>query len=520
MRAPRRGGRARGERALGERALAGFAALCLLLLAAACEKETHRAARKAFQDILAGDLSPAGRASALEAFVRDYPEPKTNPHLTRACSMLASHHARSGRADIAASWYERAIRADPDDPDLLNALGYHYAKNRMNLDRAVSVLEQAVRLAEEHRYSARRQGFIKDSLGWAYRMRGDLPLSVALLEEAVRLAPGVPIIREHLADAYHAIGERERAVSVYLDLYLKGRATDSGLRDTIRAIGLEGGPAYSRDLDRRVEAGLRDIAAADRQDAESAGATLVDLTAADGHRLFGSLFRPRAGHPPATRGSEKRTGGILLLHALGSSRGTCTPQAAALAARGLVALALDLRGHGASVSEALPDAHAFSNRLAENLKAADRDVRAALAFLARQPGVDARRIGVVGAGLGALLAARAVLDEAETGSEGTVGVPRPAALVLLSPWGRADAYRELLAGFDPRSLLLVAGSEEGAPLATVQALAAPGGAPAPRSIVVDGPGAHYGLAADRPDLAAILDGFLADRLAAPPRADE
>ena len=184
------------------------AVLMLVAQALACEKETQRAARKAFQEILARDRQTAEQAAALETFVQDFPEPKTNPYLVRACSMLADYHARAGRADIAASWYERAIRADPEDPDLLNALGFHYARNGMNLDRAVSVLEEAVRLAEKRRLASRRQGFIKDSLGWAYRKRGDLPLAVALLEESSRLAPGTPIIRQHLADAYHAIGER------------------------------------------------------------------------------------------------------------------------------------------------------------------------------------------------------------------------------------------------------------------------------------------------------------------------
>ena len=85
----------------------------------ACEKETHRAARRAFQDILARDLPSAEQASALEDFVRTYPEPKTNPSLVRACGILAEFNARVGRPDIAASWYERAVRASPDDPDLL-----------------------------------------------------------------------------------------------------------------------------------------------------------------------------------------------------------------------------------------------------------------------------------------------------------------------------------------------------------------------------------------------------------------
>ena len=496
---------------------AAVAVLLLLVQAPACEKETQRAARRAFQEILARDRPATEQAAALETFVQDFPEPKTNPYLPRACTMLADYHARGGRADIAASWFERAIRAEPEDPDLLNALGFHYARNGMNLDRAVSVLEDAVRLAEKRRYSARRQGFIKDSLGWAYRMRGDLPLAVALLEESARLAPGTPIIRQHLADAYHAIGERDKAVSVYLDLYMAGRGTDAGLRGTLRAIGSEGGPAYAREVDRRIANGLRAIMEADRREAEASGATLVHLVSADGQRLLGSLFAPRdrpGGAPP------RRAAAVLLLHPLGSGRASCAQVAGALAARGLYALALDLRGHGGSVSESLPDAHAFSAHLADSLRGAGEDVRAALRFLTRQPRVDAGRIGIVGAGLGAFLAARALQgNDSPAHGRSTGASPRPAALVLLSPWGRAEAYTDLLGRLGPGSVLLVAGTEEEAPLATVKALAAPGAPAAPQSILVDGRGAHFDLVARRPDLIDELTGFLADRLASPAGTD-
>jgi tetratricopeptide (TPR) repeat protein len=480
-------------------------ALSLVALAAGCEKETHRAARRTFQEILAADLKDDDRAAALEAFVRDFPERKTNPYLARACGLLADHHARAGRADIAASWYERAIRAVPDDPDLLNALGYHYAQNGMNLDRAVTVLEQAVRLAESRQYPPRRQGFIKDSLGWAYRMRGDLPLSVALLEEAARLAPGVPIIREHLAGAYHALGERDKAVSVYLELYVEGRATRADLGAAIRSLGREGGPAYARQVERRLAEGLRGIMEADRRAARAVGADLVTLVSADGLRLAASLFRPRT--------DERRpVGGVLLLHPLGSSRAACTSQASALVARGLMVLSLDLRGHGASVSETVPDSHAFSARLDSNLDASDQDAQAALAFLAHQPRVDPSRIGVVGGGLGALVAARTVRAEGAPDRTGVVSVPGPRALVLRSPWGRADAYRRLLAGFDPRFVLLVAGAEEGGALATVRALAGADGSYGPRSLVVEGPGGHYDFDESNPDIDGSVADFLVERL--------
>lgn len=228
-----------------------------LALLPACEKEIHRASRREFQRLMARDLPPEEQAAALEAFVRDFPERKTNPHLARACTILAFYHARAERPDIAASWYERAARASPDDPDLLNALGYHYARHRMNLDRAVSVLESAARLAEERGSPPRRQGFIKDSLGWAYRERGDLPLAVALLEEANRLAPGVAVIEEHLAEAYRALGERDKAVAIYLDLFVKGGGRSPSLRRTLVEIGREGGDRLSREIDRRIREASR-----------------------------------------------------------------------------------------------------------------------------------------------------------------------------------------------------------------------------------------------------------------------
>jgi len=282
------------------------------------------------------------------------------------------------------------------------------------------------------------------------------------------------------------------------------------LRDTLRAIGQEGGRAYGREVDRRVEAGLRDLQDADRRETEAAGARLVKLRTADGQTLYGSLYRPRDRAAGAASTSTMPAGGVLLLHPLGSSRSACAAAASALAGRGLVALAIDLRGHGASVSASLPDAHAFSVNLGHSLRDAEEDVRAGLVFLGRQPGVDRRSLGIVGAGLGALLAARAELWEESD--------PRPKALVLLSPWGRPDAYRASLARLPPEAVFLIAGSEEGAPLATTRALAVPANGGAPRSLIVAGPGAHFELASTEPGLIATLVSFLEARLAPQGRA--
>jgi dienelactone hydrolase/Flp pilus assembly protein TadD len=484
-------------------AAARRAAPLLLALVAlvSCEKETLRAARTEFQSIMGRNVEPAAQAAELESFVARYPEPKTNPYLVRACSILAEYHSRGGQPDIAASWYERAVRATPNDPDLLNALGYLYAAHGMNLDRAVSVLESAVRLAEERGLPRRRQGFIKDSLGWAYRMRGDLPLAVALLEEADRLAPDVSIVREHLADAYRAIGEREKATAILLDLYLQGRATDARLRKTLTEIGQEAGPALARELDRRIALGREELDRADARQSASEGGALVRIRAADGLRLSATLFLPSAGSPRGAR--PEPCAGVLLLHALGSSRHAAAPLARALAARGLAAMALDLRGHGSSLSETLPGPHVFTERLADNLKIAEQDAREALALLASNPRVDRDRLAAIGAGMGALLAARVLAAAAPR---------RAGALVMLSPWGRAEAYAEPLATLTPASVLIVAGPDEAAPASTARSLENALGAAPHAPLLLGGGGNGFDLATPEGPVAGRVASFLAGSL--------
>ncbi|MFQ5877606.1 MAG: serine aminopeptidase domain-containing protein [Acidobacteriota bacterium] len=495
------------------RILAAAVALGAALLAGACEKKTHREARREFQSLTARRLPESERVELLEQFVRRYPEPKTNPYLVRACRLIAAFHDREKRPDLAASWYERALRVRPDDPDLLNALGYHYARHGMNLDRAVAVLQRAVLLAQERRYAARRQGLFKDSLGWAHRMRGELPRAVALLEEACRLAPDVRILKEHLADAYRALGERDRALEIYLRLYLDGRGTDTRLKEILTSLGREGGPATTRDVVRRIREGLEAIAEEDRRAAAAEGATLIHLSGPDGQPLLGSLFEP-GGAPsvPAPGGSgrrvrtlrlraARRTGAVLLLHALDADRRSASGAARALVRAGLVVLTLDLRGHGGSVSESLSSPLDFSLDLEANLRASEGDAGVALRFLRRHHRVDPDRVAAMGAGLGGLIAARALAGSGEG---------RAAALALLSPWGQAAAYRPHLARLGPDAVLLAAGSDEPA-ARTVSLLSEPPAA-AVGSVLAPGDAHGFDLIDSDPDAAGRILGFLIDRL--------
>jgi tetratricopeptide (TPR) repeat protein len=86
----------------------------------------------------------------------------------------------TGRYPEAIPWLERAVAREPDNPRLLNDLGYLYAERGIRLPRAVALLERAVAKRP-------RDGNILDSLGWAYYRQGRLEKALPLLEQAARL---------------------------------------------------------------------------------------------------------------------------------------------------------------------------------------------------------------------------------------------------------------------------------------------------------------------------------------------
>lgn len=97
-----------------------------------------------------------------------------------------------------------ALELAPDDPDLLNHLGYGWVERGRNLEDAVSMLERAARLKPE-------AGHIIDSLGWAYFQAGRYEEAIVCLEQAVELEPTSPVANDHLGDAYWRVGRRLEA---------------------------------------------------------------------------------------------------------------------------------------------------------------------------------------------------------------------------------------------------------------------------------------------------------------------
>ncbi|MEO1092024.1 MAG: tetratricopeptide repeat protein [Pseudomonadota bacterium] len=111
---------------------------------------------------------------------------------------------RSRRWPEAEVALQRALALEPEQPYVLNYLGYSWVDQGLHLDDAKAMLYRAVELRPD-------DGFIVDSLGWAYYRLGEFPQAVEYLERAVQLEPSDPVINDHLGDAYWRVGREREA---------------------------------------------------------------------------------------------------------------------------------------------------------------------------------------------------------------------------------------------------------------------------------------------------------------------
>ncbi|PCI58888.1 MAG: hypothetical protein COB37_12320 [Kordiimonadales bacterium] len=116
-----------------------------------------------------------------------------------------------------------ALNISPEEPALLNYLGYSWIERGTHIPRAKAMIEKAAAIKPD-------DGFITDSLGWVYFLTADYGAAVITLEKAVRLEPGDVTINDHLGDAYWKVGRQIEA------RFQWRHALDSGAKDKERAL--------------------------------------------------------------------------------------------------------------------------------------------------------------------------------------------------------------------------------------------------------------------------------------------
>ncbi len=122
----------------------------------------------------------------------------------RLLYMRAVDYQQSDRWTEAERDLARALAQNPDEPELLNFLGYAWIDRGENLGRAMAMVKKAVSLNPQ-------SGAMVDSLGWAYYRLGDYRNAVQQLESAVVLEAGDAEINDHLGDAYWRVGRLTEA---------------------------------------------------------------------------------------------------------------------------------------------------------------------------------------------------------------------------------------------------------------------------------------------------------------------
>ncbi len=190
--------------------------------------------RRAQLQAAAGDMAGAiAGLRALVAAMPDRPEPlaaladlqRTSNHLPQAISTYGQAIALAP-ADAQANWslffaravtehdsgdwphaeadLQHALALAPEEPAVLNFLGYAWADRNEHLTQARTMLTRAVELRPN-------DGAIIDSLGWVMLRQGDVAGAVKSLERAAQMEPEDPEINGHLGDAYWAAGRKLQA---------------------------------------------------------------------------------------------------------------------------------------------------------------------------------------------------------------------------------------------------------------------------------------------------------------------
>jgi tetratricopeptide (TPR) repeat protein len=163
----------------------------------AAERPHDPEALVALGDILRGRNRFAEAALSYDAAIArvEHPEPRHwRLYYSRAAALERSGQWARAEVDL-----KHALELQPDQPLVLNYLGYSWIDRGENLDQGLKMVKRAVELRPN-------DGYIVDSLGWAYYRLGDFANATQLLEKAIELLPEDPTVNDHLGDAYWQAG--------------------------------------------------------------------------------------------------------------------------------------------------------------------------------------------------------------------------------------------------------------------------------------------------------------------------
>ena len=113
-------------------------------------------------------------------------------------------YERLGDWDNAEKDLKESLRILPDQPHVLNYLGYSWIDRGINIDKALEMIIRANELKKN-------DGYITDSLGWAFYVKKNYLDAEKFLQRAVEILPLDPIINDHYADTLWMLNKHIQA---------------------------------------------------------------------------------------------------------------------------------------------------------------------------------------------------------------------------------------------------------------------------------------------------------------------
>ncbi len=153
--------------------------------------------------------------------------------------MIAGRYGQLGQQEKMYEMFEKALKLDPENADILNNLSYEWAKQGINLDKAEAYSQKAVEVAEKktsgskpvgmsrerwERLAKSEHGNYLDTYGWVLYQKGNHSRALKELQKAFKLADE-PTIQYHLGMALYKTGDIDGAID-NLITSLAGRVED------------------------------------------------------------------------------------------------------------------------------------------------------------------------------------------------------------------------------------------------------------------------------------------------------
>ena len=130
--------------------------------------------------------------------------PKNSALAALALGYRGDTFSNLGDDDAAEKDFIASLNINPENPEILNALGYTWLERGKNIEQAQAMIAKAVEKEPEN-------GCIIDSFGWALYLSGEYARAVTMLELALEREPANAVINDHLGDAYFKTGREREA---------------------------------------------------------------------------------------------------------------------------------------------------------------------------------------------------------------------------------------------------------------------------------------------------------------------